>query len=88
LLLSTGDGFKKFKKMCLLTHFLFFVFCRNSTSYFSIIFLNEAVSCLRFGLKKTQSPPTKKNPKEICVGLIEKSNAKYLDFDIEKMIQG
>jgi len=27
------------------------------------------------------------NPEEICAGLIEKSNAKYLDFDIEKMIQ-
>jgi len=27
------------------------------------------------------------NPEEICAGLIEKSNSKYLDFDIEKMIQ-
>jgi ATPase components of various ABC-type transport systems, contain duplicated ATPase len=27
------------------------------------------------------------NPEKICAGLIEKSNAKYLDFDIEKMIQ-
>jgi len=27
------------------------------------------------------------NPEKICAELIEKSNAKYLDFDIEKMIQ-